>query len=159
MALEARRRIRSSAAVGGFAYLIGSRDCLLIRGNIRTGDFMPHIPVVRPPATRTQRVGRRAVVSVAGEVDISTADELRAAIETAGAEAFEIWVDLSATTFMDSSGLHVLANCHTRLANENRRLALICPASPVLRVLTLTGFDRLLEIYPSRNAANYAISA
>ena len=105
------------------------------------------------------RVGRRAVLAVAGEVDICTADDLRAAIETAATRVFEIWLDLSETTFMDSSGLHAMAQARTRLADANLRLVLICPEGPVLRVITLTGFDRLFEIHASRSAANYAAGA
>ena len=105
------------------------------------------------------RVGRRAVLSVAGEVDICTADDLRAAIETAATRVFEIWLDLSETTFMDSSGLHAMAHARTRLADANLRLVLICPEGPVLRVLELTGFDRMFEIYGSRSEANYAAGA
>jgi anti-sigma B factor antagonist len=126
---------------------------------------MPHTTGAHPdiPVTALtideRRVGRRAVLSIAGEVDINTAGHLQAAIESASTRAFEIWLDLSETTFMDSSGLHVLAESRDHLAHANRRLALICPEGPVLRVLTLTGFDRLLEIHASRSAANYAISA
>ena len=105
------------------------------------------------------RVGRRAVLSVVGEVDILTSHDLRTAIETAAARAFAIWVDLSETTFMDSSGLHVLAQARTRLADANLRLALICPDGPVLRVLKLTGFDCLFEIHASRSEANHAVGA
>jgi anti-sigma B factor antagonist len=105
------------------------------------------------------RVGRRAVLSVAGEVDISTAAELRTAIETAGTRAFEVWVDLSDTTFMDSSGLHAMARARACLADANIRLALICTDGPVLRVIKLTGFDRIFEIHPSRSDANHAASA
>jgi anti-anti-sigma factor len=105
------------------------------------------------------RIGRRAVISVAGEIDICTAPDLRAAIETAAGRAFEIWVDLSETTFMDSSGLHAIAQARTRLADANVRLALICPDGPVLRVLRLTGFDDMLEIHASRSEANYAARA
>ena len=105
------------------------------------------------------RVGRRAVLSVFGEVDISTAAELRAAIETAATRAFEIWVDLSETTFMDSSGVHAMAGARARVAGANVRLALICPEGPVLRALTLTGLDRIFEIHASRSAANHANTA
>jgi anti-sigma B factor antagonist len=103
-----------------------------------------------------QRVGRRAVLAVAGEVDIATAAELRTAIEAAATRAFEIWLDLSDTTFMDSSGLHAMSEACDELAHANRRLALVCPEGPVLRVLRLTGLDQLFEIHPSRRAANTA---
>ena len=99
-------------------------------------------------------VGRRAVLSVDGEVDISNAADLRLAIERAGTRAFEIWLDLSATTFMDSSGLHAMAEAGARLTRANLRLVLICPEGAVLRVITLTGFDRIFEIHASRSAAH-----
>jgi anti-sigma B factor antagonist len=105
------------------------------------------------------RVGRRAVLSVAGEVDMSTAADLRAAIETAATRAFEVWVDLSETTFMDSSGLHAMAQARARLADANIRLTLICADGPVLRVVKLAGFDRIFEIHASRADANYAAGA
>ena len=106
-----------------------------------------------------QCVGRRAVLSVAGEVDMSTAAELRTAIETAASRAFEVWVDLSDTTFMDSSGLHAMAQSRAHLAGANIRLALICTEGPVLRVIKLAGFDRIFEIHPTRSDANYAANA
>jgi anti-sigma B factor antagonist len=101
-------------------------------------------------------VGRRAVVAVAGEVDMQTAPDLQTAIETASSRALEIWVDVSDTTFMDSSGLHALVQSRAHLAEAGRRLVLICPQGPVLRVLTLTGLDQLFEIHATRGAANTA---
>jgi anti-sigma B factor antagonist len=112
---------------------------------------------VAPLIIAEQSVGRRAVLSVAGEVDISTAADLQAAIENAATRAFEIWLDLSETTFMDSSGIHALVQARARQANL--RLALICPDGPVLRVLRLTGLDRTFEIHASRSEANYAAGA
>jgi anti-sigma B factor antagonist len=106
-----------------------------------------------------ERVGRRAVLSVAGEVDINSATELRTAIESAATGAFEIWLDLSALTFMDSSGLHAMSEARLRLTEANIRLTVICPEGPVLRVLALTGFDRIFEVHPSRSAANHATRA
>lgn len=104
-------------------------------------------------------VGRRGVLAVAGEVDIQTAAELQTAIEAAGNRALELWVELSDTTFMDSSGLHALVQSRAHLAQAGRRLVLICPQGPVLRVLALTGLDQLFEIYATRGAANHGITA
>jgi anti-anti-sigma factor len=101
-------------------------------------------------------VGRRAVLSAIGEVDVSTAADLRAAIDRAAARAFEIWIDLTQTTFMDSTGLHTLTEAASRLADSNLRLSVICPEGSVLRVLRLTRLDRILEIHATRSDANYA---
>src|SRR4051812_29782686 len=106
-----------------------------------------------------QCVGRRVVVAVDGELDISNAGELSAAIENAGSRAFEIWLDLSATTFMDSSALHAMAQARDRLSRANVGMALICPDGPVRRLLRLTGFDRVFDIHVSRTAVNHATAA
>jgi anti-anti-sigma factor len=124
---------------------------------------MPHhsshaVPAAANVAIYERQVGRRAVLSVVGEVDIITAARLRAAVDTAASRAFEIWVDLTETTFMDSSGLHALSEARARLT-ESFRLVLICPEGPILRVLTLTGFDRVFDIHASRSAANYATAS
>jgi anti-sigma B factor antagonist len=104
-----------------------------------------------------RRVGCRAVLTTVGEVDISTAADLHRALGTArDGGAAEIWLDLTCTTFMDCSGLHALLDLHASLHDADRRLVVICPAGPVLRLLVLTGVDRELEIHPTRTAAQYA---
>jgi anti-sigma B factor antagonist len=116
-----------------------------------------HSPTASLLGFAEQRVGRRAVLTVVGEVDISTVADLHRALETAGdADATEIWLDLTHTTFMDCSGLHALLDRRARLREVNRRLVLICPAGPVLRLLVLAGVDHEFEIYPTRTAAQYA---
>jgi anti-anti-sigma factor len=91
--------------------------------------------------------GRRAVVAVAGEVDIAASPALRSELEAAlDAGEHELWVDLCATTFMDSSGLHTLVQLH-RLAEElGRRVTVICPPGNVHRVLELTGVINELRV-------------
>jgi anti-sigma B factor antagonist len=117
----------------------------------------------RPPThplltVEERRVGARTVLSIIGEVDISTVAQLRAALESAGARAFEVWLDLTETTFMDSSGVHALVDARTRLAEGRLRVVLICPEGPVRRALTLTALDQFFEIHSDRSAANHAIA-
>ena len=109
-----------------------------------------------PFAIDTAFVGRRAVLSVAGEIDMTTAPALQGAIESAAGRAFDVWLDLTATTFMDSSGIHILSRARARLAEANGRLAVICPNGPVRRVLSLTGLDQFLELHSNRRAAHDA---
>ena len=99
-------------------------------------------------------VGRRAVLAVAGEVDMASSPSLRSAVATAlDSGAHELWVDLSTTTFMDSSGLHVLLDAH-RIAEElHRRLTIICPPGNVRRLLDITGATNALRVYDDRAAA------
>jgi anti-sigma B factor antagonist len=103
-----------------------------------------------------RRVGRRAVLTAVGEVDISSAARLQRALDTArDGDAAEIWLDFTHTTFMDCSALRTLLNLRANLHDANRRLVVICPPGPVLRLLVLAGLDRELEIHPTRTAAQY----
>jgi anti-anti-sigma factor len=92
-------------------------------------------------------VGNRAVLAVTGEVDIASSPALRSAFEAAlDAGAHELWVDLCATTFMDSSGLHLLLQLHQRAEELRRRVMIICPPGNVRRVLDLTGVIKGLHV-------------
>jgi anti-anti-sigma factor len=92
--------------------------------------------------------GRRAVLAVAGEVDLATVRELRAALEDGLAtDAEELWLDLGATTFMDSSGLHAVFDGQTRATALGRRLAIAIPPGPIRRLFELTGYSERLAVH------------
>jgi anti-sigma B factor antagonist len=148
----------TSRAIAGAASVTAGRPVALARTETAGMNRPTHISGTLLTISE-ERSGRRAVLSVAGEVDINSATELRTTIESAATGAFEIWLDLSALTFMDSSGLHAMSEARLRLTEANIRLTVICPEGPVLRVLALTGFDRIFEVHPSRSAANHATRA
>jgi len=109
------------------------------------------------PAMTVHRrlVGHRAVLAVTGEADLATAPELGSAVDTALASgAQELWLDLSATTFMDSSGLHVLLDADRRMRGLRRRLAIVCPGGAVRRLFEIAGVADALPLYEDRAAAH-----
>ena len=70
-------------------------------------------------------------VVVRGEVDISTATQLTAAIDAAIRESVGAFVvDLSGVEFLDSSGVHVLVRARAVLGREERELVVVCPPGP-----------------------------
>jgi anti-sigma B factor antagonist len=104
---------------------------------------------------RRRLVGHRTVLDVTGEVDIATAPELGSAVDTALASgAQELWLDLSATAFMDCSGLHVLLDAHRRMRGLRRRLAIVCPGGAVRRLFEIAGVADALPLYEDRAAAH-----
>jgi anti-sigma B factor antagonist len=90
----------------------------------------------------TTRDANAAVVGVAGELDAYSApslEELAASLRAEGCQ--DLTLDLSQTTFVDSSGLRVLLALHTELTSGSGRLVLQDPSDPVARLLTITGLS------------------
>jgi anti-sigma B factor antagonist len=117
---------------------------------------LPSLATPSPYTITVERrdVGRRTVLAVSGEVDIASSPLLRSAVEAAwDAGAHELWLDLSATSFMDSSGLHVLLDAQRAAEALRRRLTIICPPGNVRRVFELTGAVNTLRVYDDRAAA------
>jgi len=80
-----------------------------------------------------------AVFDLAGDYDMANAPELDAALGEALAEQRGIVLDLSETTFIDSSVIHVLVRTQRALAGRQRQLALrLQTASILLRALEIS---------------------
>jgi anti-sigma B factor antagonist len=102
-------------------------------------------------------VGRRTVLSVSGEIDVASAPLLAEAVDNALHDgALELWIDLTRTDFMDSSGLHALLAARNRVDELNRRLAVICPGGPVRRLFDIAGVAGRLPLYADRAAAHHS---
>ena len=87
------------------------------------------------------------VLTVSGELDISTAGELQHALEELlGAGTERVEVDLSGVVFMDSSALSALVGAHERATKHNQRLALVRPSPACAKVLGITGLDRVFGL-------------
>lgn len=94
--------------------------------------------------------GRTAVVTVAGEIDLTNAESLRDALLSAlNAGALGLVVDMVATTFIDSAGVTALVRASRRAGATQATLRLAVTAPAVLRVLNLVGIDQLIEVHPS----------
>jgi anti-sigma B factor antagonist len=88
------------------------------------------------------------IVSAPAEIDITNAERLREALlSCAGRGEPTLVVDMTRTEFCDSSGLHQLVLAHKRAAAAGGELRLVIRADPVLRVLAVTGADRLMPIF------------
>jgi anti-sigma B factor antagonist len=89
----------------------------------------------------TKREGTSVLVAVAGELDAYSAPSLEAlANDLRSNGCVQFTLDLSQTTFIDSSGLRSLVALHSKLAEKgDGRLALQAPSDPVTRLLRITG--------------------
>jgi anti-anti-sigma factor len=86
-------------------------------------------------------------VTVAGELDVSNSawlhDTLHDAIDVGAAE---VLLELRDLSFMDSTGLAVLASAQRRMQSTGGTLAILHPTLPVKRLLEITGLLPLLAL-------------
>jgi anti-sigma B factor antagonist len=93
-------------------------------------------------------------INVIGELDQSTAPDLRKVLAPSLAGPTDpILVDLSDCDFIDSTGLSLLVETKRRLEEHQKRFGVCCPDADVRRLLELTGIDRALGLYESRDEA------
>ena len=71
--------------------------------------------------------------------------------ETVDAAADHVILDLGGLDFIDSSGLGAILATHRRLAEDGRRLVVVCPdGSCAQKVLDLSGTAAYLNVAASR---------
>jgi anti-anti-sigma factor len=94
------------------------------------------------------------VVTAPEEVDITNAPELRTALLMAAADGPGTLVaDMAQTRFCDSSGLHALMAAHKRAEAAGGELLLAACAPAVLRILAISGIDRVIPSFTSLHDA------
>jgi anti-sigma B factor antagonist len=103
----------------------------------------------------TSEVGRDCyVISARGELDLYTAPELKSELLRLTAEgATRIVVDLSGTTFVDSTTLGVLLGAVKRLRLLDGDLALVCDDRNIRRILEITLLDRVFTLFETLDDA------
>jgi anti-anti-sigma factor len=98
--------------------------------------------------------GSAAVLTVAGEVDMTTAPELLRSMELVSDQTERVVVDLSAVTFLDSSGLNALLSGRRALDGRGIGLRVVTPEdNPVRRVFEITQLTESLSVVASLSAA------
>jgi len=93
---------------------------------------------------RSERHGLTHTLAVSGELDLATAAGVETELKAVEAtDAQLIILDLSGLTFMDSSGVHLIAAADARCTAAAKRLRLLRGAPHIQRVLTLAADDTL----------------
>jgi anti-sigma B factor antagonist len=100
------------------------------------------------------------VVAIAGEIDLFTAPEFKQAV-SAGLQGGDhsVVVDLSETTFIDSSSLGVLIGAHRRAQARGGSLVVVCDNDAIVKTFHITGLDGVFTLLPSLDAAEEAAGA
>jgi anti-sigma B factor antagonist len=96
---------------------------------------------------------RTSLISVVGELDLSTAPRLKwSLVDAIEAGHSYIVIDLSLTTFMDSTALSVLVGVKRSL-DADARLAIVCARTGVLKIFEFSGMDGVFAIFATLDDA------
>ena len=101
--------------------------------------------------------GPLAVIALPEQVDVANAGQIREellSVINRGARA--LIADMTATISCDHAGADALVRAYQRTVAAGTELRLVVTAQIVARVLSITGLDRLVSIYPSLDAATAA---
>ena len=106
-----------------------------------------------PPVAEVRTVDGAVVVSLVGELDLYNANVVRDRLAAAAGDGSErLVVDLSGVTFIDSTGLGVLVEARSRLANRSGFLV-VAPGMEARRALEISGLDRHFGVHETLDAA------
>ena len=86
-------------------------------------------------------------VTLSGDFDSYSAPRVRVLLETLTAGPSPcIRIHLAGLEYIDSTGLGVLVATLKQVTDQSGRLELIGPTPPVLRILHITGLDKIFSI-------------
>jgi anti-anti-sigma factor len=99
--------------------------------------------------------GRVMVARLAGEVDLSNANDLQHSMLDAVPNTAEgMVIDLSVVSYLDSSGIRMLGEIGERLRWREQRFAVVAPpGSRVRGVLTIAGAESVVPFEDSLDTA------
>jgi len=95
-------------------------------------------------------IGQVAVVTLPEEIDVTNADLVREELLSVMNQGAALLVaDMSKTNFCDSAGVRALVRTFRRTSGGACAMRLVVSTPAVQRVLSITGVDRLVDIFPS----------
>jgi anti-anti-sigma factor len=98
--------------------------------------------------------GRQAIVVFPEHVDVSNVDQLRDRLLSVISRGPVVLIaDMTGTRSCDHAAMDGIARACQRAAVSGTQFTLVAAAPVIRRVLSIEGLDRLVPIYPSREAA------
>jgi anti-sigma B factor antagonist len=99
--------------------------------------------------TRLDADGDITTVSLRGEIDVLTVEQVRVALgEAVAARPGQIVVDMADVAFIDSTGLGALISGFQRARDQDIPFRLARPSSNVRQILVLSGVLEVVQVTP-----------
>lgn len=136
-------------ADGGFRRRLGPVAAVLASGEM----VRPRRVAVRVDAP--VRDGAPARISISGEIDLASANEVRSQLRAARERypGCDFILELAQVEFIDSTGLQVLLGFRKELRDDGTVMVLLGAAGDVLRIFEAVGLNNLLLLAASQKQA------
>jgi anti-anti-sigma factor len=107
------------------------------------------------------RLDQVTIARITGAIDASNVGDLEQGLApTIPNDALGLVVDLTATTYIDSTGIRLLFDLSERLGWRGQTLRLVLPANaPIRRILAITRLDTLVPVDPDCDTAVAQLSS
>lgn len=105
-------------------------------------------PAATGPVVAQYAIDGLWVIAAHGDLDLNSLPPLTDALTEASASHSTVVLDASGITFADSSFLNLMLRVHRSTA-----LRVAAPQAQLLRLLEITGGDKVLDIRPTLDAA------
>ncbi|HYM70707.1 MAG TPA: anti-sigma factor antagonist [bacterium] len=117
------------------------------------------LPPGRPVTLEISQINGIPVVTVAGDLDLESADAFRATLDRAArAESGTVIVSLGDATYLDSHAVGTLLRFGRRLTTNRRKLLVVAPSSAALRrIVDIAGMQAVLRIFDSLTEAMHSV--
>lgn len=103
---------------------------------------------------QSEQRGDYRVVALSGEVDLSWSQQVRRDVLDALKVSDNVAVDLSAVSYIDSSGIAALVEGFQQARGKGQRFVLLSPSPPVLAVLRLARLDKVFQLVEQLDSAD-----
>ena len=93
--------------------------------------------------------GGVAIVALSGDVDLESSPKVRGALLDCVGMKRGVLVDMSAVSYIDSSGVASLVEAYQSARRDSTRFALVAVSDAAMRVLELARLDQVFAIHES----------
>lgn len=106
-----------------------------------------------------RRLDTCAIMGLPAEIDFANSPEVRTELlKLLNAGAGPIVLDMSCTSFCDSSGASAIFRAYQRACAMGTRIVLATPSRSVRKVFRILGLDRTMSVHPSVDEALASVS-
>ena len=94
------------------------------------------------------KIGEMLVIAPIGEIDHHETKELRREMdaEIINSMPEKIVIDLSRTTFMDSSGLGLILGRFNKASELGIDIEVVNPGEKIMKILSMSGVDKIVKV-------------